>query len=312
MEWQTKVKVRPLQDRFTYATRFLFCGSCFAQEMALRMHRLHFQVAPDAFGTLFNPASVASALERLEQNRHFELPEVMKFPYGAYGTLHHHTSFSAKDPAAFLENANKLLQEASAFFQKAEVIVVTFGTAWVYTSGGRVAANCHKLPPRLFDRVFLDPRRVTESMAPLLERHRDKLWIMTVSPIRHLGDGAHGNQLSKASLLLAIDQLQQSFGHVFYFPSYEIVLDELRDYRFYASDRCHLTQETADHILERFLEAVADEGTRDLAGKVGKLNASLAHKPFFPESEEYALFSKKLEKQVSELLQTIGNKRKLC
>ncbi len=312
MEWQTKVTVQPLPERFSYATRFFFAGSCFAIDIAQKMRDLHFLVSPDAFGTLFNPASIASSLERLEVPLFFEQAEVMHFPYGAYGSLNHHTSFSGEDADSFLAHANAQLKKASDFFLTADVVVITFGTAWTYTYQGKVVANCHKMPARFFNRDFLSPEKTAELMTPLLQRHHKKTWIMTVSPIRHWGDGAHGNQLSKASLLLAIERLQDSFPNVRYFPSYELVMDELRDYRYYAADMCHLGEETIRYILERFLEAAADEETRDLVKKMEKLNASLAHKPLFPKSEQNFIFSKKLEKQRAELLQTIGNKRKLC
>lgn len=311
MEWQTKIKTESLQDRFTYATRFLFAGSCFATEVAERMRQLHFMVAPDAFGPLFNPASIVSSLERLESRTPFVPADVMHFPYGAFGSLSHHTSFSRGDEAGFLTYANEQLKIASDCFEKAEVIIITLGTAWAYTFQEKVVANCHKMPAHLFKRIFMEPGQITALMTPIIRRHRNKKWIMTVSPIRHWGDGAHGNQLSKSSLLLAIEHLQRTFDDIVYFPSYEIVLDELRDYRYYADDCFHLAPHTIDYILERFFDTVLDQETKDLAGQMKKLNTSYHHKPLFPLSEEYAFFRKKLDKQMSELLQTIGNKRKL-
>ena len=310
MEWQTKITAGSLQPPFSYATRFLFAGSCFAQEMAQQMRDLHFQVAEDAFGPLFNPASIASALERLENPGFFTLQDVMQFPYEAFGSLYHHTSFSRETPEVFLEQDNAGLKKASDFFKTAGIVVITLGTAWVYKYNGAVVANCHKIPARQFKRVFLEPADIFNVLAPVIERNRDKKWIMTVSPIRHLADGAHGNQLSKASLHLAVKQLQDRFPGIWYFPSYELVMDELRDYRFYATDRCHLTQETTSYIREQFLEVAADQETRDLVRKIEKLNASYAHKPLFPRSGSYEKFMKNLEKQRAELLQTIGNKIK--
>jgi hypothetical protein len=310
MEWQTKITAGTLQPPFSYATRFLFAGSCFAQEMAQQMRDLHFQVAEDAFGPLFNPASIASALERLENPGFFTLQDVMQFPYEAFGSLYHHTSFSRETPEVFLEQANAGLKKASDFFKTAGIVVITLGTAWVYKYNGAVVANCHKMPARQFKRVFLEPADSFNVLAPVIERNWDKKWIMTVSPIRHLADGAHGNQLSKASLHLAVKQLQDRFPGIWYFPSYELVMDELRDYRFYTTDRCHLTQETTSYIREQFLEVAADQETRALVRKIEKLNASYAHKPLFPRSGSYEKFMKNLEKQRAELLQTIGNKIK--
>ncbi len=310
MEWQTKITTGSLQPPFSYATRFLFAGSCFAQEMAQQMRDLHFQVAEDAFGPLFNPASIASALERLENPGFFTPEDVMQFSYGAFGSLYHHTSYSQENPALFLGQANADLKKAADFFKTADIVVITLGTAWVYKYKGAVVANCHKMPACLFDRVFLEPSGIFDLLAPLIDRNRDKTWIMTVSPIRHLADGAHGNQLSKASLHLAVKHLQERFPWTWYFPSYELVMDELRDYRFYAADRCHLTQEATSYIRERFMEAAADLETMTLVKEMEKLNASFAHKPLFPRSVSYREFLKNLEKQRAELLQAIGNKIK--
>ncbi|NLA14964.1 MAG: GSCFA domain-containing protein [Bacteroidales bacterium] len=311
MEWQTKVAVEPLKNRFSYASRFLFTGSCFAQELAEKMQDLHFQVAPDAFGALFNPASIVSALERLEGAVPFNASEVRKFPYGAYGSFSHHTLFSKKNAAAFLEHANARLQETAVFFEKTNTVILTLGTAWVYLYEGKAVANCHKLPGHYFERVFLEPEQIVDLMTPVLQRNLDKLWVLTVSPVRHLGEGAHGNQLSKASLLLATEYLQKLFDNIYYFPSYEIVMDQLRDYRFYGPDRCHLTQEATNYILKTFIKVALDENTIQLSEKVEKLNKSLLHKPFLSFTEEHALFVKKLDKQRDKLLKTIANKRNL-
>jgi len=311
MEWQTKVAAEPLKNRFSYATRFLFAGSCFAQELAARMRELHFLTAPDAFGPLFNPASLVSALERLEGSVLFDASQVEKFPYGGYGSLYHHTSFSRNTPEDFLEHANDCLQQAATFFRTADTVVLTLGTARAYMHNGKVVANCHKLPGNQFTCIFLEPEQIANMMIPILQRNPDKLWVMTVSPIRHWGDGAHGNQLSKASLLMAIESIQKVCDNIYYFPSYEIVMDELRDYRFYAADRCHLTRETTDYMLDRFFCEVVDEATVELVGKVEKLNKSLQHRPFFPETTEYATFVQKLDKQKEELLKTIANQRNL-
>ncbi|MFY9116378.1 MAG: GSCFA domain-containing protein [Bacteroidales bacterium] len=311
MEWQTKVEVQLPVERFTYATKFLFLGSCFAEELAAKMRALHFLTAPDAFGPLFNPASIASALERLEGKVLFEVSDVVEFPYGAYGSYNHHTSFSRESPQAFLQHANDCLQKAARYFTDAHVIILTLGTAWVYKHDGKVVANCHKVPMRHFERIFMDPQDIVDKLQPLIQRHKDKKWVLTVSPIRHWADGAHGNQLSKASLLLAVKHLQKTGEHVLYFPSYEIVMDQLRDYRFYASDRFHLTQEAVDYIIQRFFEAVVDNKTMQLLKRVEKLNKSLNHQPFFPDTQVHENFLKKLDKQRDELMETIANTRNL-
>lgn len=311
MEWQTKVEVPSPEERFTYATTFLFLGSCFARELAERMQALHFLTAPDAFGPLFNPASLAAALERLEGNVPFEASDVVAFPYGAYGSYSHHTSFSKESPDVFLQHANENLHKAAEFFKNAQTVILTLGTAWAYLHEGKIVANCHKVPEQHFERMFMQPQEIVARLKPIIERNKSKQWVLTVSPIRHWSDGAHGNQLSKSSLLLAANELCKMEENVFYFPSYEIVMDQLRDYRFYAPDRFHLTQEATNYIIRRFFEAAADEKTILLANKVEKLNKSLAHKPFFPHTPVHENFLRKLDKQRDKLLKTIANTRNL-
>lgn len=310
MEWQTKVTAEFTVERFSYRTRFLFAGSCFSAEISARMRALEFLVAPDPFGVLFNPASICQALERMETRKLFQPGDVVAFPADGYGTYAHHSSFSGPDPLSFLESANRALASASEFFSTADVIIITFGTAWVFTLEGQVVANCHKMPAEYFKRIMLNPMQIADAFSPFLERYPRKQWIFTVSPIRHLADGAHGNQVSKASLLLAITELQQRFPAVSYFPSYEILLDELRDYRFYAPDRCHPSQETIDYIWFRFLDAFFDDKSIEIAGKMERLVKSLAHKPRFPGSEEHAKFVLNIKKQQDEMLKAIGILRK--
>ncbi len=310
MEWQTKVTTEFTIKRFSYRTRFLFAGSCFSAEISTRMRALEFQVAPDPFGVLFNPASICQALERIETGRLFLAGDVVPFPSEGYGTYAHHSSFSRLDSVCFLENANRVLASASDFFSTADVIIITLGTAWIFTLDGQVVANCHKMPAAYFKRTILDPIQIADAFSPLIERYPHKQWIFTVSPIRHLADGAHGNQLSKASLLLAVNELQQRFPAIAYFPSYEILLDELRDYRFYAPDRCHPSQETFDYIWSRFLDALFDKESVEMAGKMERLAKSLAHTPRFSGSEEHSKFVLNIKKQQDEMLKAIGILRK--
>jgi hypothetical protein len=213
---------------------------------------------------LYNPASIAAALERLETGEPFIANDVIRRVDDAskglvrYVSYFHHGSFARETPEAFLENANARLKEACAAFSSADTCIITLGTAWVFrlASTGEVVANCHKVPAREFRRELMGISEIEALLAPLIERHPEKQWIFTVSPIRHLADTAHGNQISKSTLLLAIDALQKRFpDKVLYFPAYEIMIDELRDYRWYSPDnKTHPTAEAVEVILERFKE----------------------------------------------------------
>lgn len=242
--------------------RIVMTGSCFSTEVGKRLKDAGYDICLNPFGILFNPASIAAAIERLENGENFTEKDVIlrtddaslgKFSYVSFS---HHGSFARPTPDEFLKNVNESLAGARKFFLSADTVILTFGTAWVFThiSSGKVVANCHKIPSGEFSREMMDADRIASLYLPIVRRHPEKRWIFTVSPIRHPSDGLHGNQLSKATLLLAIEKIQrQCGGNTAYFPSYEIMIDELRDHRYYASDGLHPSEEAVDIIFDKFI-----------------------------------------------------------
>ncbi|MCL2738113.1 MAG: GSCFA domain-containing protein [Bacteroidales bacterium] len=259
VEWQTKVAPTPLEHRFNYQTPLLCLGSCFAAEMGARMERYRFPVSVNPFGVLYNPASIAAALERLHSGTPFT-PDDLICSQGRYATLWHQYRLAQPNPDHFLESANQSLAQGACLLKEAKGIIVSLGTSWIYRHKERnmIVANCHKLPANQFDRLFLSPQESAALLAPWLEAYPNKQWVITLSPIRHWKEGAHGNQVSKAALLLAMEQLCHQFSNLYYFPAYEIVMDELRDYRFYAPDMIHLSPAAIDYIWEQFCAHAID------------------------------------------------------
>lgn len=238
-------------------------GSCFSTEVGTLMKENGYDVVLNPFGILFNPASIASSLERLESGAEFTRDDVVRRVDDAsrgvfsYVSFHHHGSAGRATPEEFLRDANATLRQASAEFREADTVVLTLGTAWVFRhrEKGFVVANCHKVPAREFDRVFLSEEDIVSLLSPVVGRHPDKRWIFTVSPVRHLADGAHANQLSKSTLLLAVDKLQRLYpDSTGYFPAYEIMLDDLRDRSWYAADGVHPGPEAVRIIYNSFIE----------------------------------------------------------
>lgn len=232
-------------------------GSCFSTEVGSRLKEEGYNVHLNPFGILFNPASICSSLLRLESREPFERQDVIERD-GQYCSFFHHGCFRRPTPQEFLDNANKALRESADFFDTCSTVILTFGTAWVFRHLERniIVSNCHKVPAREFRRERLEVEEIVNMLSPVMERHRDKKWIFTVSPIRHLADGAHGNQVSKATLLLAIEGLRKRFPDCTgYFPAYEIMLDELRDYSWYAEDMVHPSQEAVERIYSRFIRS---------------------------------------------------------
>lgn len=238
-------------------------GSCFSTEVGTLMKENGYDVVLNPFGILFNPASIASSLERLESGAEFTRDDVVRRVDDAsrgvfsYVSFHHHGSAGRATPEEFLRDANAALRQASSDFREADTVVLTLGTAWVFRhrEKGFVVANCHKVPAREFDRVFLSEEEIVSLLSPVVGRHPDKRWIFTVSPVRHLADGAHANQLSKSTLLLAVDKLQRLYpDSTGYFPAYEIMLDDLRDRSWYAADSVHPGPEAVRIIYNSFIE----------------------------------------------------------
>ena len=272
MKLQTIVDIKPSEWKIGYGDKILMLGSCFSDEIGRQMAERKMQVTCNPFGTLYNPLSIAQAINYKLPITNHQLPLVEHD--GLWHSMAHHGSFSR----ATKEEAEKAVAESIETMQRAleeaTVVIVTFGTAWVYemesgvsglgVSGLGVVGNCHKMPEKWFRRRRLTVEEIVEAWQPILAQYADKKWLFTVSPIRHIRDGLHENQVSKATLLMAVERLvesQKSKVESSYFPSYEIMLDELRDYRFYADDLVHPSSMAVEYIWERFCETFCTSQT---------------------------------------------------
>ncbi|MEG2856059.1 GSCFA domain-containing protein [Bacteroides sp.] len=280
----------------THAQQLLLLGSCFAENMGKQLSENAFRTDINPFGILYNPLSIARALHDIQVGRVYEEADLF-FYRGCWHSPMHHGAFSASSPTEVLERINSRLQQAHRQLENTDWLVLTFGTAYVYEQAvsGSVVANCHKLPEKEFTRRALTVDEIvseyTTLLNGLLSRCKQLKVLFTVSPIRHVRDGMHANQVSKATLLLAIDKLQAIFPRsTFYFPSYEIVLDELRDYRFYADDLLHPTPLAVRYLWDRFAETFFTEETKRIMEECESIRKALAHKPFHPGSEEHKRF----------------------
>lgn len=257
MKLQTPVADEKCRVGISYDDKIMMLGSCFSDNIGKRLSELGFDVCVNPFGTLYNPASIASAVSRLVNGEHFTEKDCVEIGAGCERvcSFSHHTSFSGTDAKEFLTKANDALDTASRFFRECNKVIITLGTSWCFrhVNTGKIVSNCLKHPAVEFQRERLEVQEIATLLKDIIETDcgKRKEYIFTVSPIRHFKDGAHGNQLSKAGLLLGIDSVIGDRAE--YFPAYEIVMDELRDYRFYAEDMCHPTSQTTEYILERFL-----------------------------------------------------------
>ena len=261
-------------------------GSCFADSIGEKLAAAGFDVLRNPFGTLYNPASVAAAVERLDSARPFTEAECVEMGAGAglVCSFSHHTRFARPTAAEFLDAANAALAADAAAWAGCSRVLVTLGTARVWRAlerpGQPVVANCLKRPAREFAHELLSVDACAGLLRTLVASHPDKQFLFTVSPIRHLGDGAHANTLSKSTLHLAIQQVLSEFpDRVGYFPAYEILLDELRDYRFYADDLVHPADSAVQLIWERFLDACTDPADRPAILAAERAARAARHRP---------------------------------
>ena len=258
LKLQTPVDAGRSRTGVSLTDRIIVLGSCFADNIGEKMTGLGFDVCVNPFGTLYNPVSLCNSIARLDSGIPFTGKECVAMGAGSglFCSFSHHTSFARRTPEEFLSDANAALEESSKAWKAATKVIITLGTAWCFTHipSGEIVSNCLKVDGKLFSRKRLSVSETALLLSGVVARYPDKEFIFTVSPIRHLKDGAHGNQLSKSTLLLAVDEVVSRFpDRTDYFPAYEIVLDELRDYRFYAADMVHPSQQAVDYLWSRFV-----------------------------------------------------------
>jgi len=277
MKFFSPVNIQPLGQRISLEDRILFLGSCFADSIGAKMSAAGFNVLVNPFGTLYNPASLLQAIQRLDSDSLYTEADCVQMGAGAgrICSFEHHTSFARTEASEFLSNANARLQEARAFWAGCNRLILTLGTSFVWYHDGAVVANCLKRPAGEFTRRMLSVEESAGCIRAIAQAHPEKKLLLTVSPIRHLGDGAHANAISKARLLLAADSIDGAE----YFPASEILLDELRDYRFYADDLVHPSGAAVEYIWERFLEAAAVPAEMDRIKENEKAARQSAHRP---------------------------------
>ena len=303
MLFRTEIDITPLTPTITYGDGLLFLGSCFADAVGGLCKGLGFHAQVNPFGVLYNPCRVAHSLHRLQSGKPFRHEEVIEVGEGYRCTFSHNTGFWCPSEEALLEKVNTHLAEAHGHFLQTKWVVISLGTAWVYREkgSGAVVSNCHKLPASRFDRVFLEPQAIVGVLAELLQSFPDRQFVFTVSPLRHLKDGLHGSQLSKSALLLAVDRICNDFGNAHYFPAYEILLDELRDYRFYQEDLIHPTDQAVRYIWERFVDYAVDPSERPAMKAASELKQMLQHRPLFPDGEAYRQFEARKQQKTNDL-----------
>lgn len=285
LKLQTPVEIGKSQNGISFNDKIMILGSCFADNIGKKLTEVGFNVCVNPFGTLYNPESIANSIARLDDNKKFTSSDCIPMGAGAglICSFSHHTSFARASEQDFLDNANESLEQAAYFFRDCNKMMITLGTAWCYklNSTGLIVSNCLKRDAREFTREMMTIEEVIGAIERMISSCGPEMkFIFTLSPIRHLGDGAHNNQLSKSTLLLAIEQICKSQpDRCEYFPAYELMMDELRDYRFYAEDMSHPSEQAVNYIWDRFCDFVLNEQDAQKATDNLKAYKRMSHRP---------------------------------
>lgn len=268
MNFRTTISpIKGIENTVNFNSPVILIGSCFTDNIGNRLLARGFDALINPCGTLYNPASIASTILDILYERVYT-PDDIFLHAGLWHSFGHHTRFSAPDAEQCLDKINRAIASTAIMLRQASALIITFGTAFVFRHNetNQIVANCHKLPPATFTRLMLTATQIhglwKKIIRELLARNPQLKIIFTISPIRHLADGAHGNAVSKSTLLLAVDKLTADFpDNTAYFPAYEIMMDDLRDYRFYADDMIHPSEPAIDYIYNIFADSAMTKPT---------------------------------------------------
>jgi hypothetical protein len=316
MKFRTEVKIPRSENKIDYSKTLFFIGSCFSNNIGQKFYDIFFNTLINPFGVLYNPLSVANSLQNLIDKKIYKEKDLV-FHNGQWHSFEHHSSFSGFDKTDVLRAMNESRKNAGIFLQQTDFLFITFGTSYIYQlkENKKIVANCHKFPQNIFDRRVLEIDEIVDIYNVLiknLKKINPKIQIIfTVSPIRHLKDGAKQNNLSKSILFVAINKLIEKNNGLAYFPSYEIVMDELRDYRYYAADMIHISDIAVEYIWEKISDVFFDNLTKEQIKKTSKLSKLLNHRIMHKdniETEKYISACKKLSDEVKKIEKKINVK----
>jgi GSCFA family len=302
MNFRSEFFPKPFAEKINHTDKLLLIGSCFTEQIGKKLQAHKFNVLENPNGILFNPMSIANAISTYVNGKIYKEDELFYFNE-LWASKYHHTKFSDPDKSIALKQINVSQQNASSFIENANWIIITLGSAFLYEwkdilqdeDYHNVAANCHKIPNDKFNRRLATATEIST----VLRKMQEKVWskntfvkfIYTISPVRHLREGFIENNRSKAALIQAVHDLANE-SNCYYFPSYELIIDDLRDYRFFAEDLVHPNYAATNYVWEKFVPAVISEPSQLLMQKINEINAAMSHKPFNASSEAHKKFLK--------------------
>ena len=306
MELRTTFPVEPSASKISYDDRVMFIGSCFASAIGSQMEMGHMPVMINPAGAVFNPMSVCNTLDSITNKKQFIIDD-LHFYDGTWLSFYHYTDFSSDDPIKVLEKINRRHDDAYEHLKQTRFLFITFGTARVYKlkKSDLIVSNCHKIPAEQFESRLLTVEEIVSVWSAQLDKLKllfpDMQVIFTISPVRHWKDGAHGNQVSKSVLFVALEELQKHKTAPKYFPAYELLIDDLRDYRFYSEDMLHPSFQAVNYIWEAFAKSYLDNSTLNTWKEIVKITKAYNHRFNTDSLIKAKSFAERLLKQISEL-----------
>jgi GSCFA family len=293
MNFHLSFPIPAFSESLSYEHTAVWMGSCFAENLSEQMEKYKFQTIVNSHGVLYNPASIAVALRRYMNHTPLNESELF-FANECWHSWEHHSSFSHPDKHICLTNINEAISKTAMALKKADWLFITFGSAYTYQRNKQLVGNCHKLPQQEFTKQLLTVAEIVNEYNDLIAKlktiNRNLKIVFTISPVRYIRDGIEENTRSKARLLEAVHQLKEQQTTVFYFPAYELMMDDLRDYRFYKTDLLHPNEQAIDYIFEKFRNTIFDEETGILFEKIKEIIVAKNHRPFYKESEAHKKF----------------------
>jgi hypothetical protein len=306
MELRTTFKIEPSREKLSYNSPAMFIGSCFASSIGSMMEQGRMPVMINPSGTVYNPVSVCNTLDTITSGKEYTIDDLYLFN-DTYLSFYHYTDFSSENPSEILEKINKRSKEAGEFLRDARFLFITLGTARVYKwkETGIVVSNCHKIPASHFEPKLLSVQEIINLWSGELDRLNSLFphlkIVFTISPVRHWKDGAHGNQISKSILLLAVEQLLKHSVSPQYFPAYELFMDDLRDYRFYDNDMLHPSQLGINYTWDAFARCYMDSKTINIWNDVVRITKATRHKINTGSRIKIEKFANSMLQQISEI-----------
>ncbi len=303
MELRTTFNINPSEIKITYDDQVMFIGSCFATSIGSQFETGHLPVMINPSGTVYNPVSVCNTLDTINDGKEYTEEDLYN-NNGTWLSFNHYTDFSSDDPKKILKNINDRSREARKFMSGARFLFITFGTSRVYKwkASGKIVSNCHKLPAARFTHELLTVEDIVNMWASQLERLQSLFprlkVVFTISPVRHWKDGPHGNQVSKSILFLAVEKLLKHSSGPDYFPAYELVMDDLRDYRFYDNDMLHPSEAAVEYIWDAFSDCYLDGDTIDLWKEVARITRAVSHRIRSGSQESIKIFAEAILKKI--------------